>query len=453
MISWIASGGRSAATTWPPRHARGRRGVGRIRFGGAGAPAARARRSRRAALVGLAHFNHQLRAAADRDEAFCVELAESLGVRSSSIARTSARSPPRAPLDRRRRARRRATRFSSARACSSARTSSRSATRATIRPRRFCCACCAAPAREASGPCTRAAARSSVRCSIAGAPSCGRICGARDIPFVHDETNADVSIPRNRVRAELLPLLEQRFNPAIVDVLADEAELAREEYALSASAADERDRPQCRATAERWTLDVPALWPRCRWRCGGCSCAGRCPRPRGGRPVRFADVERRSIWRARRRRAFDAPGQRVERIGADVVLTGRPPERPAGRSRARPANFFRYPLSIPGEVHVAEADASLSAEVVGPLRTGCSFGQGMEWPSSGSMSTRGLCGQKSASGRPVPAAWARPAQETAGLFRGPEGRREQRATRCRSSSTSAIGSCGWPGTRSTRSFV
>ena len=43
-------------------------------------------------------------------------------------------------------------------------------------------------------------------------------------------SNDDVSIPRNRVRAELLPLLEARFNPAIVDVLADEAELAREAW-------------------------------------------------------------------------------------------------------------------------------------------------------------------------------------------------------------------------------
>ena len=50
-------------------------------------------------------------------------------------------------------------------------------------------------------------------------------------PFVDDETNEDVSIPRNRVRAELLPLLEERFNPSIVDVLADEAEIARDEWA------------------------------------------------------------------------------------------------------------------------------------------------------------------------------------------------------------------------------
>ena len=32
------------------------------------------------------------------------------------------------------------------------------------------------------------------------------------------------------MRAELLPLLEARFNPAVVDVLADQAELARAEW-------------------------------------------------------------------------------------------------------------------------------------------------------------------------------------------------------------------------------
>ena len=41
------------------------------------------------------------------------------------------------------------------------------------------------------------------------------------------------------MRAELLPLLERRFNPAIVDVLADEAELAREEWQWMEAAARE----------------------------------------------------------------------------------------------------------------------------------------------------------------------------------------------------------------------
>ena len=66
----------------------------------------------------------------------------------------------------------------------------------------------------------------------------------RRLAFVDDETNADVSIPRNRVRAELLPLLEARFNPAIVDALADQAEIARETWAWM-DAADRRSRRAC----------------------------------------------------------------------------------------------------------------------------------------------------------------------------------------------------------------
>ena len=57
---------------------------------------------------------------------------------------------------------------------------------------------------------------------------------ARGIRFVHDTSNDDVFVPRNRVRAELLPLLQARFNPRIVDILADEAEIAREEWLLAA---------------------------------------------------------------------------------------------------------------------------------------------------------------------------------------------------------------------------
>ena len=49
--------------------------------------------------------------------------------------------------------------------------------------------------------------------STAGATSCARILPQRTSPYVDDESNDDVGIPRNRVRAELLPLLEDRFNP------------------------------------------------------------------------------------------------------------------------------------------------------------------------------------------------------------------------------------------------
>ena len=61
----------------------------------------------------------------------------------------------------------------------------------------------------------------------------------RNMEYVDDETNDDVAIPRNRVRAELMPASRGRFNPAIVDVLAHEAELSREMWAWLEAAADE----------------------------------------------------------------------------------------------------------------------------------------------------------------------------------------------------------------------
>jgi tRNA(Ile)-lysidine synthase len=57
---------------------------------------------------------------------------------------------------------------------------------------------------------------------------------------------------------------------------------------------------------------------------------------------------------------IDLPGQRMERVGPDVVLMGRPPDA-VGRPGSF-ANLFRYPLSIPGEVRLAEAGCVVTAE-------------------------------------------------------------------------------------------
>jgi tRNA(Ile)-lysidine synthase len=61
---------------------------------------------------------------------------------------------------------------------------------------------------------------------------------ARGLPWRDDPTNADRSLLRNRVRHELLPYLEERFNPRLREVLARTAALlADEAQLLSASAA------------------------------------------------------------------------------------------------------------------------------------------------------------------------------------------------------------------------
>ena len=45
------------------------------------------------------------------------------------------------------------------------------------------------------------------------------------IPFEQDPTNQDLSLTRNKIRRELIPVLERDFNPAVRRVLAREAEL------------------------------------------------------------------------------------------------------------------------------------------------------------------------------------------------------------------------------------
>ncbi len=54
-------------------------------------------------------------------------------------------------------------------------------------------------------------------------------CRREGLPFVTDSSNADERFLRNRIRRSLLPELERRFNPAIVDSLCRLAEVVRQE--------------------------------------------------------------------------------------------------------------------------------------------------------------------------------------------------------------------------------
>ncbi|MBI3490320.1 MAG: tRNA lysidine(34) synthetase TilS [Acidobacteria bacterium] len=179
----------------------------------------------------------------------------------------------------------------------------------------------------------------------------------QQIPFADDESNRDVSIPRNRVRAELLPLLETRFNPRVVDVLADEAELARELWAWME---EEGERFGPELDVARLQAAPRALARLVVWRAvNGAS---------GGRPISFNHA--RAVLRLIERGdgAVDLPGQRVQRIGQRIVLTPRGPGDKDARRRnllEKATNLFRYPLSIPGEVALPEVDSVVSAETYG----------------------------------------------------------------------------------------
>jgi tRNA(Ile)-lysidine synthase len=199
---------------------------------------------------------------------------------------------------------------------------------------------------------------------------------AREVAFIDDETNADVSIPRNRVRAELLPLLERRFNPAIVEVLADEAELERgiwlwmEEGLASLGQIPAEVSSQPQADFRRETSDSPpsemaldvaqllgaplALRRFVVWRA--------MRQVAGSRPVSFAHVQAvLELLASDAPRSLDLPGHAVQRLGPRLVLSVR-----AAGHRHQPrdarSNFFDYPLSIPGQVPVPQACCVLHAQ-------------------------------------------------------------------------------------------
>jgi tRNA(Ile)-lysidine synthase len=182
-------------------------------------------------------------------------------------------------------------------------------------------------------------------------------------PFRDDESNRDVSIPRNRVRHELLPLLERDFSPAVTDVLAREAEIARQdEDRLQHEAIDLLGlivlRSEKRQSGEDDAVEVnvralSALHPALAVRVVRMVLEQVAP----GRFVGFDHVER-LLELARDPRghgALSLPGQHAERRGETIVL-GRRPDPPQPFS-----NSFRFSLSIPGEVVLADQGWAISA--------------------------------------------------------------------------------------------
>ena len=321
-------------------------------------------------FAGIAHFNHQLRDASNDDEALCQRLASTLGVPFVSgcgDVRERARRERRSIEDAARRGRYEF--FDRARTELGAELVALGHTRddqaetfllrlirgagvrglASMYPRN------GAIVRPLLG-CRRAELRAWLSQSAER--------GASATDFVDDETNADVSIPRNRIRAELLPLLEARFNPEIVDTLADEADLARDSWAIIERAAagtevsggaggpvkGRRSPGETEVDVERLLAVDPALARVALWRAMTTAS--------GGSQIGYRHVSAVfDLVRQPGDRSIDLPGHRAQRIGTRLVLVSRA----AGahsRSGAVPApsDDFREPLSVPGEVTLADRD-------------------------------------------------------------------------------------------------
>jgi tRNA(Ile)-lysidine synthase len=75
------------------------------------------------------------------------------------------------------------------------------------------------------------------------------LCSLEGLPAVEDPTNADLAFRRNRVRHELLPLLDRISERDVVEVLARQSDLLRDDAALLDELAAGLDPTDARAVA------------------------------------------------------------------------------------------------------------------------------------------------------------------------------------------------------------
>jgi tRNA(Ile)-lysidine synthase len=192
---------------------------------------------------------------------------------------------------------------------------------------------------------------------------------AANIPFREDASNADLSIPRNRIRHELLPLLDAGFSPGIVDVLDREAAIAREDADYLEDAARAAAARLISQTTRGVELDADALMaepPAIARR------VIRLAQQMAAGPDRFIGFDAGEAVRrfavSKSTGQLDLPGHRVNRRGGVLVLT-----RSRGREKPAPAADFIYQLAVPGQVAVPEAACAISADTR-PVPTGRAAG-------------------------------------------------------------------------------
>ena len=336
-------------------------------------------------VAGVAHLNHQLRGAdADDDEAFCAALAARADlpfiaqrIDVAAIARTQKRSTEDAARRVRYEFLARAAASLRADAVAVAHTKDDQAETFLLRLMRGAGTRGLAAIHPRAGRVIRPLIdidRSALREYLA----------VRGAGFREDATNADVAIPRNRVRHELLPYLRSHFSPAVTGVLARAAELARQdEDFLQAEAIKLAARIVLTDVAVR--LDVPGLRRAPRALSSRVAHAA-LQRLAGPKSIHFDHVDRLLALAeaaAGDGRAISLPGQYAVRVGDTITL--HPAAGPARRGRAlarrspegEGGNSFAFSLSIPGEVRLGSH--AIGAELVRERPAGMTWaGRGSE---------------------------------------------------------------------------
>jgi len=334
-------------------------------------------------VAGVAHFNHQLREAAGEDERFCGELAQTLGLPielGRADVRAVARTDRRSIEDAARRLRYAFLQEAAARLHAGAIAVGHSR---DDQAETFLLRIVRGAGTRGLGS-IRPKAGSIVRPLIeVSRADLRQFAADRKLTFREDATNDDVSIPRNRVRHELLPYLAREFSPNIVEVLSREAALAAvDEDRLQIDAIDLATSIVLTNTRDEGTaLDAAALTaahPALASRVARLALE----RHAGGQFVGFDHVQRflDFVREGATGSALSLPGQHArivrspatpyKRMAVLAADDGGRFSRPRGirGKRALPGklpeqgNSFCVLLSIPGEVVLTEQRWTVSAE-------------------------------------------------------------------------------------------
>jgi tRNA(Ile)-lysidine synthase len=176
--------------------------------------------------------------------------------------------------------------------------------------------------------------------------------------FRDDASNRDLAIPRNRVRHELLPVIE-RIAPGGVAAMARAAALAADDEKYLADAAIEAARAVVLSTTG--DLQAPALArlaPAIARRVVRDTIERAAPDAAGHITAHHLEAARH-LAEEREAGHLDLPGVTVESDGAAVRFTAVPPEH--GAEGAGGPVAFEYELACPGRTFVPEADFVISA--------------------------------------------------------------------------------------------
>jgi tRNA(Ile)-lysidine synthase len=196
---------------------------------------------------------------------------------------------------------------------------------------------------------------------------------AGQLSYRDDASNADLSIPRNRIRLELIPLLEARFSTNVVDVLDRGAAVAREDAEFLEAAAADVSRRLVVGRPDGVEISIAALLAEAPAVARRVLRAAQQAAAGGDRFIGFDAVEAvLALAVSKSKGPLDLPGHRVNRLGDTIVLTRR-----VGRGADNPQAGFSYGLDIPGQVSVPEGACTISAD---PQAVASGEVAGDRWP-------------------------------------------------------------------------